>query len=330
MSSKITRALVATLAASSLCLSPAMAPSAQAAPTTIVATSGQRGATVTTLQANLVKLGFLKVSPTGYYGAQTTAAVKAFQKWNGNAQTGVVTDYTFKTIATLAAQRKSVAPAPAKAAPSTGSTATVVARPGQRGATVTTLQANLQRMGFLKVAPTGYYGAQTTAAVKAFQKWNGNAQTGVVTDRTFKVIASIAATRTAVAPVKPAAKLDPRCYTGRTVCVDKTKLRMYWVVNGKIQDDWSVRVGRPSLPTREGTFRINSKHTNWHSTLYDVDMPYTQFFSGGEAIHYSVDFAINGYYGGGSHGCVNMRDKAGAKWLFSQTRVGDRVVVYRS
>jgi lipoprotein-anchoring transpeptidase ErfK/SrfK len=53
------------------------------------------------------------------------------------------------------------------------------------------------------------------------------------------------------------------------------------------------------------------------------------FFSGGQAVHYSSDFAARGY-NGASHGCVNVRDYNGIKWLFGQVKVGDKVIVYRS
>ena len=43
------------------------------------------------------------------------------------------------------------------------------------------------------------------------------------------------------------------------------------------------------------------------STLYDSSMPFAMFFDGGQAVHYSADFAADGYYGA-SHGCVNIRD----------------------
>ena len=46
-------------------------------------------------------------------------------------------------------------------------------------------------------------------------------------------------------------------------------------------------------------------------------------------MHYSSDFAAVGYYGA-SHGCVNIRDYDAVRWLFSQVRVGDKVVVYWS
>jgi lipoprotein-anchoring transpeptidase ErfK/SrfK len=53
------------------------------------------------------------------------------------------------------------------------------------------------------------------------------------------------------------------------------------------------------------------------------------FFSGGQAVHYSSDFAARGY-AGASHGCVNVRDYAGIQWLFDQVNIGDKVVIYWS
>ncbi|HLT60746.1 MAG TPA: L,D-transpeptidase, partial [Microlunatus sp.] len=63
------------------------------------------------------------------------------------------------------------------------------------------------------------------------------------------------------------------------------------------------------------------------SNLYHTPMPYSMFFSGGQAVHYSADFAARGY-NGGSHGCVNVRNWAAIVELFAQARVGDKVIVY--
>ena len=65
------------------------------------------------------------------------------------------------------------------------------------------------------------------------------------------------------------------------------------------------------------------------SSLYDTSMPFAMFFSGGQAVHYSPDFAAVGY-NGASHGCVNIRDYDGVAWLYDQVQIGDKVVVYWS
>ena len=70
------------------------------------------------------------------------------------------------------------------------------------------------------------------------------------------------------------------------------------------------------------------KSKNHVSKLYKSPMPYAMFFSRGQAVHYSSDFARRGY-AGASHGCVNTRNKTLMARLFARTRVGTKVVVYR-
>ena len=129
---------------------------------------------------------------------------------------------------------------------------------------------------------------------------------------------------------KPGA-LDPRCRTGRVLCIDKTSRTLRWVIDGKVQLTLDARFGSTinDTPTREGLFHVYFMNADHVSKLYGSAMPYAMFFSGGQAVHYSSDFASVGYYGA-SHGCVNIRDYEGIKWLFSQVRVGDAVVVYWS
>ena len=82
------------------------------------------------------------------------------------------------------------------------------------------------------------------------------------------------------------------------------------------------------MRTREGKFSVLWKSRNHVSSIYHTPMPYAMFFSGGQAVHYSADFAARGY-NGASHGCVNVRDYDGIRWLFGEVNVGDRVVVHR-
>lgn len=51
---------------------------------------GDRGAAITALQQELNRLGYLSASPTGYFGPETAAAVKAFQRANGISAVGYV------------------------------------------------------------------------------------------------------------------------------------------------------------------------------------------------------------------------------------------------
>ena len=90
-----------------------------------------------------------------------------------------------------------------------------------------------------------------------------------------------------------------------------------------------LRFGGYPYATREGTFRVHMKSRDHTSSLYRTWMPFALFFSGGQAVHYSPYFARDGY-NGASHGCVNLRDFAGARTLFDRVPLGTRVYVYRS
>ena len=111
--------------------------------------------------------------------------------------------------------------------------------------------------------------------------------------------------------------LDERCRTGRVLCIDKSSQTLRWVVDGKVLKTVDVRFGSSSTPTREGVFSVYLKSRDHVSQLYDSAMPFAMFFSGGQAVHYSSDFAARGY-GGASHGCVNVRDYDAVAWLYDQ------------
>ena len=116
------------------------------------------------------------------------------------------------------------------------------------------------------------------------------------------------------------------------LCIDKTSRTLRWVVDGKVLSTIDVRFGGSSTPTREGTFRVEWKSEHHVSKLYGSAMPYAMFFSRGQAVHYSSDFAAVGY-NGASHGCVNVRDRAALAALFGQAqrgRPGGRLLVVSS
>jgi len=208
---------------------------------------------------------------------------------------------------------------------------------GDSGDDVRGVQARLKQISWFNAHVTGYYGNVTAAAVKGFQAKRGIPATGEVDQRTLNRLTAMTHTPTA-AELKdePAASsgnspgaIDARCLTGRALCIDKSSRTLRWVVDGKVRLTLDVRFGAQFSPTREGTFSVYTKDRNHVSHLYGSAMPFSMFFSGGQAVHYSSDFAARGY-AGASHGCVNVRDYAGIASLFDQVRVGDKVVVYWS
>ncbi len=130
-----------------------------------------------------------------------------------------------------------------------------------------------------------------------------------------------------VASEQPASAVSSKCYSGRVVCVSKAERKIRWMINGRTQFSMSARFGAARTPTRNGTFYIYWKDIDHVSSLYGSAMPFSMFFSGGQAIHYSSDFARRGY-AGASHGCVNTRDYGLTRTLYNATRIGDKVVVY--
>lgn len=130
-------------------------------------------------------------------------------------------------------------------------------------------------------------------------------------------------------PQRSAVRLDPRCEKGRVLCADKSTRTMRWVVDGEVKLTFAARFGGKRTPTREGRFEVYAKDRHHVSSLYGTPMPFTMFFDGGQAVHYSKEFATEGY-AGASHGCVNIRDYRRLEKLFNRVRVGDKVIVYRS
>ncbi|WP_369391471.1 L,D-transpeptidase family protein [Streptomyces sp. CG1] len=234
------------------------------------------------------------------------------------------TQESLPTDPTRTAQPSLSAPAPA-AAPR------VLWSRGDSGPAVRELQARLRQLDWLSEGPSGSYGALTERGVRGFQGKRGLPQTGRTDTVTWQRLVAMTHTpgtwELYLMGGQPAGAPDPRCLTGRVLCIDKTTRTLRWMVDGRTVTTTAVRFGTQYTPTREGVFHVYWKARNWVSTLYHSPMPYAMFFSRGQAVHYSYDFAARGY-AGGSHGCVNVRDQAAIQQLFAQVRVGDKVVVY--
>ncbi|MEW1997155.1 L,D-transpeptidase family protein [Streptomyces coelicoflavus] len=218
-------------------------------------------------------------------------------------------------------------------APAAGAKAArVLWKRGDSGRDVRELQARLRQVEWLVDGPTGTYDDLTERAVSGFQGKRGLPRTGRTDTVTWQRLLGMSHE-----PGKwdlylmggqPAAAPDPRCTTGRVLCVSKSSRTLRWMIDGRTVSTMSVRFGSQHTPTREGVFQVYWKSRHHVSTLYDSAMPYAMFFSGGQAVHYSSDFAARGY-AGASHGCVNVRDEAAIADLYAQVRNGDKVVVYR-
>ena len=207
---------------------------------------------------------------------------------------------------------------------------------GDRGDAVRDLQVRLVQIDWLYGDVSGTYDAATVEAVRGFQAKRQIPVTGEVDRRTLDRLHAMTSTPTydqkhniEPQPVIEPGTLDPRCSTGRALCIDKSTNSLRWVVDGRVLDTFEVRFGSAAMPTREGEFSVYRMSRDHVSSLYGSSTPFAMFFSGGQAVHYSPEFAAEGY-AGGSHGCVNVRDYDGIAALFDQVELGDTVIVFWS
>jgi peptidoglycan hydrolase-like protein with peptidoglycan-binding domain len=288
---------------------------------------GDTGTKVRELQHRLLQLDWYSGVITGRYQAATVKGVKGFQDKRKIKVTGAVDQRTWTTLVkmtrkpTHAELHNKLVPGPA------------ILKQGSSGDRVRDLQARLRQIAWYSGNVTGVYGSVTVASVRGFQAKRVIPVTGVVDQRTLDRLRGMTRTPTSDelhnrVPKPSAAGLDSRCLTGRALCISKRTNSLVWVVNGTALLRVDVRFGSYETPTREGRFSVGWKSRHQVSTIYHTPMPYAMFFSGGQAVHYSPDFAARGY-AGASHGCVNVRNLSGIQWLFGQVHVGDKVIVYR-
>ena len=135
-------------------------------------TLGMTGNDVYALQERLIELHYLTGVADGVFGAETQAALIAFQKNNGLTADGNAGSSTLKKLAgsCKAATRTTPTPVPS---------GTVTLREGDEGENVYILQAYLFELGYYTGRIDGRFSAETTEAVKAFQRANGLTADGI-------------------------------------------------------------------------------------------------------------------------------------------------------
>ncbi len=287
---------------------------------------GDTGWRVRELQSRLHQLDLHSEVVTSRFDRETRAGVATFERRRGWVADGVLDQRTWRRITRLTTEPTS------EALHNVYTPGRPLLQRGDAGMWVRQVQARLKQVRWYDGRVTGRYAASTVTAVEGFQARRRIPVTGQVDRRTLSRLKEMTRQPTKaelfnIVPSGPA--LDPRCTTGRAMCVDKTSRTLRWVVDGVVRRTVEVRFGSDELPTREGAFAVFRKSRDHVSSLYDTPMPFAMFFSGGQAVHYSPDFAANGY-AGASHGCVNVRDRAAVAWLFDQVRIGDKVIVHRS
>ncbi len=160
------------------------------------------------------------------------------------------------------------------------------------------LQYRLRWRGLFHATPTGHYGPVTKAAVREFQRRNDIPATGVVGYRTWRLLI----TRT----VRGRSVVPPYCFgSGWRACYDRSRHQVNLYRGGVLWNSWLVRGGAWATPTRTGWFEVGYRDIDHVSAQFDdAPMPYSQFFSGGQALHGSR--MMMDPFVGHSHGCVNF------------------------
>jgi peptidoglycan hydrolase-like protein with peptidoglycan-binding domain len=144
---------------------------------------------------------------------------------------------------------------------------------------------------------TGYFGSQTEAGVKAFQRKHGLPATGRVDARTWRVLIQKTLKRTSAVPTV--------CKkSGWRACYDRKSHQLFLFGSGSLWNVWLVRGGSRSYATRTGTHAVYARYLKKRSSLYGTWMYYFQKFDGGIGLHGSP-IMTNPFFGH-SHGCVNM------------------------
>lgn len=160
------------------------------------------------------------------------------------------------------------------------------------------VQYRLRWLGLLGAAPNGHFGPRTRRAVKRFQRQRGLRVTGRVNAATWRPLI-----RTTI---RGKAAVPQRCKRrGWHLCYDRARHQATLYRKGRVHNSWLVRGGATNTRTRTGHFRVQWRDEDHTSNQFGgAPMPYSQFFSGGQALHGSR--AMMDPFVGHSHGCVNF------------------------
>jgi peptidoglycan hydrolase-like protein with peptidoglycan-binding domain len=135
--------------------------------------NGSRGEAVRQLQVALQETGHNPGAIDGVFGAQTEAAVKAFQRDRGISADGVVGPITWRNIDEFAEFDEPVL------------------REGSTGLPVRRAQSRLTAGGFDTGGVDGQFGPQTESGVRAFQRAKGLTVDGIIGPKTWQQIDSL-------------------------------------------------------------------------------------------------------------------------------------------
>lgn len=211
------------------------------------------------------------------------------------------------------------APPPTTATEASSPRGELPLRPGDTGPFLTVLHERLSWLGYRIAADertAARFGDSTRVALDAFADKFGTEGSDQVDQELWDDVRRIAGRVDAL----------PQACTevSKAICLDTTQRLLRLVRGGEVILTVDARFGVAGERTRRGIFSVQRRSPDHYSLLYRTSMPLALFFSGGQAIHYSPYFARDGY-AGGSHGCVNLRDRAVAQRVYDWSPSGTRV-----
>jgi lipoprotein-anchoring transpeptidase ErfK/SrfK len=174
------------------------------------------------------------------------------------------------------------------------------------------LQYRLRWAGAYDGPVTGYFGDLTKTAVQRYQRRTSLTVTGTADRATWK--------RLIAATIRGRADIPSACDdgTGWDACYDRARHEVTLWHDGTLINAWLARGGAADHQTRIGDFTVYYRDIDHVSSLYNSPMPYSQFFSGGEAFHGSATMIDP--FTGHSHGCINLyNEDARQLWHLTST-----------
>ena len=180
---------------------------------------------------------------------------------------------------------------------------------GSKGVTVLLLERRLAQLHYRNVNVNDTYDGTTGDAVMAFRKVQGLTRVWTTDAAVWRALAS---------PRLPGPRVGG---SGFHVEIDQTRQVIYTVQDGSITNILHTSTGKPSTPTRDGTFYVHRK-VNGYSIggLY-----YPSYFDGNRAVHGWT--SVPEYPA--SHGCARI-PYWNATFMYDRMPIGTKVIVYHS
>jgi hypothetical protein len=178
---------------------------------------------------------------------------------------------------------------------------------GAHGIYVSLLERRLVQLHYRLTGVDDVFDHRTADAVMAFRKVQGMARIQTVDAATWRALG------------EPKTFVPRDRSDGFHIEVDQTRQVLVTVRDGRAENIIHVSTGKPSTPTRDGSFHIFSKLAGYSpKRLY-----YPSFFDGERAIHGWTDVPTYA----ASHGCVRIPYWV-TLWMFDQDPIGTPVRIY--